>query len=1423
MGPQNIRNHYFKKVEAKVSGDNHHDLELSQDELMSIDFKLSHDSYYDLYLASDEEDYNKQVIYSTSIIDSSDGNNLPVWVDLNSSLSRDSTRNTTCSDQIYYSAIPLTILSKNVWGGARSTCSTASTTFTICDIIWTGMDNGLWDATEIGAPNCLTLKNNTNASNFDRFQYDKRFKLNQVKDLSTGSLNTETSILLNSDSSGYFYDLKGGFFQGFYKLYGYPYEVLPNRPNKGWSFETYLKIHSADTTTSYCYTVANNEDSHYCFGTSSTTLNYNNVGTYPPNNGGFFFYKGVRAEDKWGFSQFTNMDQSILPSCTTITGQTDCCDVEDKEVLLLDQNMSPSPEYDTFSNAIGFRITEDMRIGYRTIRYTKQCVDTGEVLTGGTCATATTMQQESICGYTIEENYSEPICPYAMLSGTCSDIWLQVDVVFERDLYIDGCDLYNDGGVNDLVKVRYDKFYRYGQHFEYGESWGSLCDCDDQQYPEFIDDAYFNYECKEPQVQKWFSERDFRMGTLKFYVNGRIVHTVNNYEEIIPRQLNTNKQTQVGVAYNMSWGGGSQGLRNMVTPLVTDCSGTTLTEAESPWVPNPMSPNEKLISDNFGGSFVGGISQMMYYVKPLQADEIYHNFKINKNRYSMIDCEECEDCPKGCIDCELPTGTTQIQNYGLSTTYIPDAAFRAALILLGVPFDANNRTETINIISITYLDLWSLGITDLTGIEDFTALTELSCDDNQLTSLDLSGNPLLEVLWCTGNQLTSLDLSGNPLLEELGCENNQLTSLDLSGNPVLEEFYCDSNQLTSLDLSGNPLLEELYCGDNQLTSLDLSGNPLLVYLWCNNNQLTSLDLTSNTVLEGLDCSNNQLTSLDVRNGNNINMGFGIYTLFNTLGNPSLLTINVDDPSWATINWVQSVDIDTWTTFTSIYQVYVPDVNFRVELVSLGLGIVFDANNETPSTSVNTITQLVVNNKNISDLTGISGFTTINTLDCRDNQLTTIDLSQNTLLTHLYVGVNQLTSLDLSNNPLLITLYCHINQLTSLDLSSNTGLKNLTCRNNLITSLDLSNNPNILGVHCATNPITSVDLTNCTQLWRFIGYSMDLTTIDLSTNVALADFKIDVNQLTSLDLSNNTALTILNCSINQLTTLDVSNNTALESLYCRSNQLTTLDVSNNIILEDLRVHINQLTTFDVTNNPLLTRLNCAGNQLTSLDVSNNTALTYLHIGGDQSYLGTTNLITSLDLSSNTSLETLYCGFNQLTTLDVSTLTALTYLDCSNEVTLSNYYASGVGSGLLTTLDVSNNTALTYLRCSFNQLTSLDLRNGNNTNMTYTNSFYTNGQGPITIGNYTLSTIHVDNVTWSNSNWPLAIGDVNKEGNGHVGYGDTILITNNQGQSVTPWKDGDANGDGYVDSVDLAIATTNLGNYMGTIDAWTSFIP
>ncbi|KXO14824.1 hypothetical protein HMPREF3189_01472, partial [Clostridiales bacterium KA00134] len=50
-------------------------------------------------------------------------------------------------------------------------------------------------------------------------------------------------------------------------------------------------------------------------------------------------------------------------------------------------------------------------------------------------------------------------------------------------------------------------------------------------------------------------------------------------------------------------------------------------------------------------------------------------------------------------------------------------------------------------------------VKSLKGLDLFKNLNGLYCDNNQLTSLDVSKNPVLEVLYCNYNQLTSLDVS----------------------------------------------------------------------------------------------------------------------------------------------------------------------------------------------------------------------------------------------------------------------------------------------------------------------------------------------------------------------------------------------------------------------------------------------------------------------------------------------------------------------------------------------------------------------------------------------------------------------------------------------------------------------------------------
>jgi hypothetical protein len=247
---------------------------------------------------------------------------------------------------------------------------------------------------------------------------------------------------------------------------------------------------------------------------------------------------------------------------------------------------------------------------------------------------------------------------------------------------------------------------------------------------------------------------------------------------------------------------------------------------------------------------------------------------------------------------------------------IPDAIFKASLVgSVGINTNGDSEIQ-VSEANLYNGPIWcnNMNISDLTGIEYFTALTTLYCQDNQLTSLDVSTNTALEVLRCHNNQLTSLDVSQNTALTVLECSQNNLTTLDVSQNTALTELECDQNNLTTLDVSQNTALTSLFCYNMPLTSLDVSGATALTSLDCEINNLTSLDVSQNTDLTKLICNNNQLTSLNVRNGNNMTLVNG---MFSCSGNPNLFCINVDDAAWSTANWtVANGDIDTQHYFSN---------------------------------------------------------------------------------------------------------------------------------------------------------------------------------------------------------------------------------------------------------------------------------------------------------------------------------------------------------------------------------------------------------------------------------------------------------------------------------------------------------------------------
>jgi uncharacterized delta-60 repeat protein len=200
-------------------------------------------------------------------------------------------------------------------------------------------------------------------------------------------------------------------------------------------------------------------------------------------------------------------------------------------------------------------------------------------------------------------------------------------------------------------------------------------------------------------------------------------------------------------------------------------------------------------------------------------------------------------------------------------------------------------------------------------------------------------------------------------------------------------------------------------------------------------------------------------------------------------------------------------------------VNIPDANFKAVLVG-NSNINTNGDTEIQVSEAQAYTGSInVYNANIADLTGIEAFTGITALNC---------------------GENQLSSLNLTNNAALLSITCSGNQLTTLDISAQTVLAELYCDGNQLTSLNTNNNAALSVLWCNSN---------------------QLSALDVSSNLALTVLQCNMNLLTSINTSNNTMLTSLGCTGNQLTALDMSSNSALTVLGCQNNNLTSLNLKN----------------------------------------------------------------------------------------------------------------------------------------------------------------------------------------------------------------------------------------------------------------------
>src|SRR5690554_3205494 len=133
--------------------------------------------------------------------------------------------------------------------------------------------------------------------------------------------------------------------------------------------------------------------------------------------------------------------------------------------------------------------------------------------------------------------------------------------------------------------------------------------------------------------------------------------------------------------------------------------------------------------------------------------------------------------------------------------------------------------------------------------------------------------------------------------------------------------------------------------------------------------------------------------------------------------------------------------------------YIPDQGFEQHLINLNIDSDGIINGQVLTSDVENVTELEIFGYDyfeLSDLTGIQDFTSLEKLSITFSEITELDVSQNLQLKELNCGNNWLSEIDVSYNTLLEVLYIGnydgdvgpFNMIEEIDLSSNPNLHTL---------------------------------------------------------------------------------------------------------------------------------------------------------------------------------------------------------------------------------------------------------------------------------------------------------------------------------------------------------------------------------------------
>ena len=429
---------------------------------------------------------------------------------------------------------------------------------TLLDIGITGVDNGLlkFDKDTIGDDMFMNL---FLGSSQLLVSGDTRLFLNPV----TG--NTKQYVypydIVSGSSDGTYYSFRGGFLQGYYRLHGFGYSVLPQYIEDEWNMEFVIRPRSE--------------------ASSGNTLN-----AAHPDNAGTFFYMGTRAENK--FIRYYGADGG-----------------------------DPRP-------VEGWMMTSDGKLFNSTEEYTI-VTDNKYLLFDRTCDGVTVRTFDEDAEYAVEG---------AVRHDKGENLYT---IVNRTQTGKTACDLrreyYRQSGRTDydMMKDVYGNAFSLRVRDDGSIGYRYLVrDCDAEEGYRIIEEYSFpgivkkdewstinvKYAILNGSVDPCGVPYEGRKMKIYIYVNGYLKLVSIELPEFSFHELDDSPERQEGVPFNISLGGGTQGLCDVIYDDYRNIYGK-------------LFPIEK----HFAGTFDGDLRIFKFYSCKLVYNEIKNNYLYSRTLF----------------------------------------------------------------------------------------------------------------------------------------------------------------------------------------------------------------------------------------------------------------------------------------------------------------------------------------------------------------------------------------------------------------------------------------------------------------------------------------------------------------------------------------------------------------------------------------------------------------------------------------------------------------------------------------------------------------------------------------------------------------------------------------------------------------------